>query len=162
MFKSGEYYEMEIIDAALIQSPEKGTPGIAFTLKVTDGEESKAFPNTIWLSDKTITEGRNAGKSVTEANLEQLQESFGLPDSMETEDMRAHYVGKTGKVKLENEVYKGKTTLKVKGMYTSGMKNTTVDPQVLAKLNGILGQFKPVSSTPAKGGKKSFFPPKGK
>jgi hypothetical protein len=160
MFKSGEFYDMEIIDVALTQSNEKGTPGIAFTVKVTDGEESKAMPNTVWLSDKVYQEGNHAGKTVTEVNLEQLQESFGLPDSMETEDLRAHYVGKTGRVRLENETYKGKTTLKVKGMYSSSMKTTTVDPSVLAKLNGVLMQFKPV--TASKTTKKSFFPPKGK
>ena len=157
MFKSGEFYDFEFIDVAITQSNEKGTPGIAFTLKVTDGEENKAMQNIVWLSDTLIKDGKNVGKTVTEANLEQLQESFGLPESMETDDLRAHYVGKKGRAKLENETYKGKTSLKVKGMYSSTMKNTTVDPQVLAKLNGILGQFKPVTSTPAKGPKKAFF-----
>jgi hypothetical protein len=158
--KSGEYYDFEVIDVALVESQKKKTPGIDFTLKVTDGEESQAMHNELWLSDSVIQSGNNQGKTVTEANLEQLQENFGLPDAMDTESLRSFYIGKTGRVKLEAEEYNGKTKLRVKGMYSTSAKSTTIDPMVLAKLNNVLGQFKPV--TAPKAPKKSFFPPKGK
>lgn len=159
MFKSGEVYDMEIIGVTMTQSTKKGTPGISFQLKLTDGEESKAFRNDVWLSDTVIQSGPNQGKTTLEANLEQLEKDFGLPDSFEQDVVREFYVGKKGRAKLENEEYNGKQNLKVKGMYSSSLQATTVDPMVLARLNNVLAGMKPVSMpTSGKGkGTKTFF-----
>jgi hypothetical protein len=164
--QSGEFVDGVITSAGMEESKEKGTPSIWFMVGIT-GEDGAPIKSkcSLWLTDKALTKGKDAGKTMAEAKLGHLHEQFGFAGPLTPEGISDFFVGKEVRAQMKHEEYNGKWRWLVDGIYSKTLKGATIRPETLAKLDNIMLQFQSparvtkaaAASTPAAGPKKSFF-----
>ena len=143
-------FNVRITEAKLKQMPKSEDPTqFAITLTGETDDGFHAF-NTLYFNHKTISGGKQIGKSNFQAKMEDLQ-SIGVPNGDPRQIQGAIEQGLYAQFTMQNEEYNGEIRLKVKYMNPKSDEKdvSEVDwDSVLAEFDAPPAMVAPVVSTP--------------